>query len=86
MASTILVNKIYTQSGTTITVPTGKTLAITDTGALTVGGTAVTTGSSNILRKTSDYTIVTGDVSGKSELVIASTIEFLRKANCTCLE
>jgi len=72
MASTILVNKIDTQSGTTITVPTGKTLAIADTGALTVGGTAVTTGSSNIQRKTADYTIVEADVSGKSELVIAA--------------
>ena len=72
MASTILVNTINTQSGTTISIPTGKTLAIADAGALTVGGTAVTTGSSNIQRKTADYTIVEADVSGKSELVIAA--------------
>jgi hypothetical protein len=72
MASTILVNTINTQSGNTITIPTGKTLAVTDTGALTIGGTAITTGSSNILRKTADYTILEADVSGKSELVIAT--------------
>ena len=72
MASTLKVNTIDTQSGPSITIPTGKTLAVTDASALTVGGTAITSGSSNILRKTADYTIVTGDVSGKSELVITT--------------
>ena len=71
MVATLSLDTI-TSSGSTITVPTGKTLAITDTSALTVGGTAISTGSSNILRKTADYTVVTGDVSGKSELVIAT--------------
>jgi hypothetical protein len=69
--STIKVNTLDSTTGTSITVPTGKTFVVTDTGALTIGGTAITTGSSNILRKTTDYTVVTGDVSGKSELVIA---------------
>ena len=69
--STIKVNTLDSTTGTSITVPTGKTFVVTDTGALTIGGTAITTGSSNILRKTADYTVVTGDVSGKSELVIA---------------
>jgi hypothetical protein len=71
MASTIKVNTIDTQSGTSITIPTGKTLAVVDAGALTIGGTAITSGSSNILRKTADHQIVEADVSGKSELVIA---------------
>ena len=71
MAATLSLDTI-TSSGSTITVPTGKTLAITDTSALTVGGTAISAGSSNILRKTGDYTIVEADVSGKSELIIAS--------------
>ena len=69
--STIKVNTLDSTSGTTITVPTGKTFVVTDTGALTIGGTAITTGSSNILRKTTDYTIVSGDVTAKSELVIS---------------
>jgi hypothetical protein len=72
MASTILVNTINTQSGSTITVPAGKTLAITDAGALTIGGTAITTGSTNIQRKTADYTIVSGDITAKSHLVITA--------------
>ena len=71
MAATLSLDTI-TSSGSTITVPTGKTLAITDTSALTVGGTAISVGSSNILRKTGDYTIVEADVSGKSELIIAA--------------
>jgi len=71
MAATLSLDTI-TSSGGTITVPTGKTLAITDTSALTVGGTAISAGSSNILRKTTDYTILEADVSGKSELVIAA--------------
>ena len=70
--STIKVNTLDSTTGTTITVPTGKTFVVTDTGALTIGGTAITTGSSNILRKTTDYTIVSGDVTAKSEVVIAT--------------
>ena len=72
MASTIKVNTIDTQAGNDITIPAGKNLVITDTGALTVGGSAITVGSSNIVRKTADYTIVEADVSGKSELIIAA--------------
>ena len=71
MAATLSLDTI-TSSGSTITVPTGKTLAVTDSGALTIGGSAITAGSSNILRKTTDYTILEADVSGKSELVIAT--------------
>ena len=40
--STIKVNNIDTQSGTTITVPTGKVFTITDNGGVSVGGTTVT--------------------------------------------
>jgi len=69
--STIKVNTLDSTTGSSITVPTGKTFVVTDTGALTIGGTAITTGSSNILRKTTDYTVVSGDVTAKSELVIA---------------
>jgi len=72
MAATLTLDTI-TSSGSTITVPTGKTLAVTDSGALTIGGSAITAGSSNILRKTTDYTILEADVSGKSELVIATS-------------
>jgi hypothetical protein len=72
MAATLSLDTI-TSSGSTITVPTGKTLAVTDSGALTIGGAAITAGSSNILRKTTDYTILEADVSGKSELVIATS-------------
>ena len=72
MAATLSLDTI-TSSGSTITVPTGKTLAVTDSGALTIGGSAITSGSSNILRKTTDYTILEADVSGKSELVIATS-------------
>jgi hypothetical protein len=50
MAATLSLDTI-TSSGSTITVPTGKTLAVTDSGALTIGGSAITAGSSNILRK-----------------------------------
>ena len=70
MASTILVNTINTQSGTTITVPTGKTLAITDAGALTIGGVAITTGAQGVISKTAAYTILPGDFTGKSSLIV----------------
>ena len=70
MASTILVNSLKAQSGTEVEVPTGFTLNIADTGALKVNDVAITVGSSNIARKTADYTVLEADVSGKSELVI----------------
>ena len=73
MASTILVNSLKSQSGTEVEVPTGFTLNIADVGALKVNDVAITVGSSNIVRKTADYTVVSGDVSGKSELVIAAS-------------
>ena len=71
MAATLQLDTI-TSSGSTITVPAGKTLAVTDAGALTIGGTAITTGSTNIARKTTDYTIVSGDITAKSHLVITA--------------
>jgi hypothetical protein len=73
MAGTLKLTDIAHSSGAgTITVDSLATLAVS-TGKLLVGGTAITSGSSNILRKTADYTIVTGDVSGKSELVITAS-------------
>ena len=70
MASTILVNTINTQSGNTITIPTGKTLVVTDAGALTIGGTAITTGAQGVISKTAAYTILPADFTGKSNLVV----------------
>ena len=70
MASTILVNTIDTQAGTTITVPTGKTFVVTDAGALTIGGVAITTGAQGVISKTSTYPIVAGDFTGKSSLIV----------------
>ncbi len=70
MASTILVNTINTQSGNIITIPTGKTLAVTDAGALTIGGTAITTGAQGVLSKTATYTILPADFTGKSSLIV----------------
>ena len=43
--SKISADKIQGQSGTTVTVPTGHTVAITDSGGLTLAGTAVNAGS-----------------------------------------
>ena len=40
--STIKVNNIDSQSGTTVTLPTGKVLTITDAGGISIGGTVVT--------------------------------------------
>ena len=37
--STLFVNNLNTASGSTITVPTGKKLVVTDTGGLSVPGT-----------------------------------------------
>ena len=70
MASTILVNTINTQSGNIITIPTGKTLAVTDAGALTIGGTAITTGAQGVISKTATYTILPADFTGKSSLIV----------------
>ena len=69
MAATLLLDTI-TSSGSTITVPTGKTVAITDAGALTIGGTAITTGAQGVLSKTATYTILAGDFTGKSSLIV----------------
>ena len=63
MAATLVLDTI-TSSGAGITIDATKTF--------TVNGSLLSTGSSNILRKTGDYTILEGDVSGKSELVIAT--------------
>ena len=69
MAATLTLDTI-TSSGSTITVPTGKTMAITDAGNLTIGGVAITTGAQGVLSKTGDYTILPGDFTGKSSLII----------------
>jgi len=42
--SAVKTDKIQGQSGTTVTVPTGHTVAITDSGGLTLAGTAVNAG------------------------------------------
>ena len=39
--STLLVNNLNTATGTTITIPTGKKLVVTDEGGLAVPGTVV---------------------------------------------
>lgn len=64
MAATLSLDTI-TSSGSNITIDATKTL--------TVNGTLLSSGSSNILRKTGDYTILEADVSGKSELIIATS-------------
>ena len=69
MAATLLLDTI-TSSGSTITVPTGKTIAITDAGALTIGGTAITTGAQGVISKTATYTILAADFTGKSSLIV----------------
>jgi hypothetical protein len=72
MAGTLKLTDIAHSSGAgTITVDSLATLSVS-TGKLLVGGSAIEAGSSNILRKTTDYTILEADVSGKSELVIAA--------------
>jgi len=72
MASKINVNTIDTQSGTTITIPTGKTLAITDAGAFTIGGAALAVGSNTVRYETENYTILGTDVVGKTECVVGA--------------
>jgi hypothetical protein len=69
MAATLSLDTI-TSSGSTITVPTGKTLAVTTAGNLTIGGVAITTGAQGVLSKTGTYTILPGDFTGKSSLVV----------------
>jgi hypothetical protein len=71
MAASLSLDTI-TSSGSTITVPTGKTLAITDDGALTIGTppVAITTGAQAVISKTGNYPIVPGDFTGKSSLIV----------------
>jgi len=64
MAATLSLDTI-TSSGAGITIDATKTF--------TVNGTLLTTGSTNVLHKTGDYTIVTDDVASKSELVVTAT-------------
>jgi hypothetical protein len=68
--STIKVNTLDSTTGTTITVPTGKSLVVTDVGALTIGGIAITVGSGAVISKTATYTILTSDFTNKSSLVV----------------
>ena len=64
MAATLSLDTIIS-SGSGITIDATKTF--------TVNGSLLSSGSSNILRKTGDYTILEADVSGKSELIIATS-------------
>ena len=59
-----------TSSGSTITVPTGKILAIEDAGALKINDIAITTGALGTLSKTGAYDIQTTDYTGKSMLTV----------------
>jgi hypothetical protein len=69
MAATLSLDTI-TSSGSTITVPTGKTLAVTTAGNLTIGGVAITTGAQGVISKTATYAILAGDFTGKSSLIV----------------
>ena len=60
MASTILVNTIDTQAGSTITIPTGKTLVVTDAAGLTVGGTTIESGNVSVNTFSADTNLGTG--------------------------
>jgi len=60
--STIKVNTLDSTTGSTITIPTGKTFVVTDTGALTIGGTAITVGATQIT--SSSATAITMDNTG----------------------
>ena len=64
MVAKLVLDEI-TSSGSGITIDSSKTF--------TVNGELLTTGSTNVLHKTADYPIVTGDVAGKSELVVTTT-------------
>jgi len=65
--SKISADKIQGQSGTTVTVPTGHTVAITDSGGLTLAGTAVNAGAlGKVLQvvhssTTTNYTVSSSD-------------------------
>ena len=72
MASKINVNTIDTQSGTVVTIPTGKSLAITDAGAFTIGGAPLSVGSNTVRYEAADYTILGTDVLGKTECVVGA--------------
>ena len=72
MAATLSLDTI-TSSGSTITVPTGKTLAIADAGALTLGTppVAITTGAhATATSSTNPTTITSGNVTGKSNYAL----------------
>jgi len=64
MVAKLVLDEI-SSSGSGITIDSSKTF--------TVNGALLSSGSSNILRKTGDYTILEADVSGKSELIIATS-------------
>jgi len=70
MASTLKINNLDTASGTTITIPTGKTLVGTDTGTLRSPGTPI-----QIVTATGggDTTISTGNTWTNSSLQITIT-------------
>ena len=51
----------------------GSNITIDATKTLTVNGSLLSTGSTNILYKTIDHPIVEADVSGKSELIVTTT-------------
>jgi hypothetical protein len=73
MAATLSLDTI-TSSGSTITVPTGKTLAIADAGALTLGTPpiAITTGAHvTAVSAVNPLTITSGNVTGKSSYVVS---------------
>jgi hypothetical protein len=70
MASTILVNSIKPQSGVDVNIPTGFKLKVADAGELYIGGTAITTGAQGVISKTSAYTILAADFTGKSSLIV----------------
>ena len=72
MAATLSLDTI-TSSGSTITVPTGKTLAIADAGALTLGTppVAITTGAHVTATSSANPTnISSSDITGKSSYAV----------------
>jgi hypothetical protein len=69
--STIKVNTLDSTTGTTVTIPTGKSLVVTDVGALTIGGVAITTGAhATATSSTNPTTITSGNVTGKSNYAL----------------
>jgi hypothetical protein len=71
MAATLTLDTI-TSSGSTITVPTGKTLAVVDAGNLTIGGVAITTGAhATAVSAVDPLTITSGNVTGKSNYTVS---------------